>query len=194
MVFPIGEWLLFSVGILAWLDDALPKSLRVLPFAWFGGWVIEYFFTFSQTWNWFFPRIFVLIVIGEIAWERVSAKKIAPMFLAGGCLVIQDLFTLNEPGIFAYDQWLFAFLFVLIAYLSSINLWGMVLSVSGGLLWSSLVTMFLFHGVVNYYEFPNDFLWHFAFATVCGLAFLKLLKDLSFKSIANDKKLLREDD
>lgn len=194
MVFPIGEWLLFSIGILAWLDDALPKSLRILPFAWLGGWVIEYFFTFSQTWNWFLPRIFVLVIVGEIAWERVSTRRITPTLLAGGCLVIQDLFMLNEPGIFAYDQWLFAFLFVLIAYLSSSSLWGMVLSISGGLLWSSLVTMFLFHGVVNYYEFPNDFLWHFAFVAVSGLAFLKLGKGILGEPIANNEKLLREDD
>ena len=194
MIFPIGEWLLFSIGILAWLDEAIPKSLRILPLSWLGGWIFEYFFSFSSTWNWFFPRIFVLLIIGEIAWRNLSERRIIPMFLAGGILVIQDLFLLNEPGIFPYDQWFFAFLFVLIAYLSSTNLWGMVLGITGGLMWSSFATMFLFNGVVNYYEFPNNFLWHYSFAVVGGLSLLKFILGTLRESIADEEKLLREDD
>lgn len=194
MVFPIGEWLLFSIAILSWLDDAIPKSLRILPLPWLGGWIFEYFVTFSSTWNWFFPRIFVLLAIGEIAWRNLSERRILPMLLAGSSLVIQDLFLLNEPGIFLYDQWLFAFLFVLIAYLSSTNLWGMILGITGGLLWSSLMTMFLFNGVVSYYEFPNSFLWHYSVALVSGIALLKLVKGTWGKSIASEEKLVREDD
>lgn len=179
MVFPIGEWLLLSIGFLAWAEEPLfriDRGLRILPLAWALGWIVEQSIMFSPPWDWHFPRIFVLITLTVLAWQRTGEKRrFSGILLASICLVAQDLFLLNEPGIFAHDQWLFAIIFVAVAFFSTHSLWNMVLALSGGLLLSMAFTVFLFDGVVRYYNLPNTFLWHFSIGATLSIAALRLV-------------------
>lgn len=165
MVFPLGEWLLLSLGFLAWMERPyfhIEKSLRLVPLAWALGWIVEDNVAFSPPWDWHFPRIFVLITLTLVAWKKTEERKYPSILLASFCLVAQDLFVLNEPGIFAYEQWLFAIIFVAVAFFSTRSQWGMIAALGGGMLISMAFTVFLFDGVVRYYTIPNVFLWHFS--------------------------------
>ncbi|AGA69763.1 hypothetical protein Desdi_2338 [Desulfitobacterium dichloroeliminans LMG P-21439] len=165
MIFPIGEWLVLSIGLLAWAEWPvfhIHKSLRVLPLAWIFGWIIEHSFTFSHIWDWDFPRIVVLLAVTWIAWKRAKGRRFPGILMTGICLLAQDLFVLNEPGIFSYDRWLFAVVFLAVALFSTHDLWSMTLALSGGILVNLGLTIFLFDGVVRYYSLPNSFLWHFS--------------------------------
>lgn len=176
MVFPLGEWLLFCIGFLAftqWRGFHLDKRFRMLPLAWILGWILENSSMVPQTWHWHFSRIFVLFGFVWIAWNRTPERKIVPLFLTSLILLGQDLFSINEPGIFEYDQWVFALLLMCIAYFSAQSLWGMALAIAGGILLNLGFSVFLFNGIVRHYDLPDPFLWHFSIAMFAGLAILK---------------------
>lgn len=197
MVFPIGEWLLLSIGFLAWAEWPffhIDRSLRVIPLAWVLGWVVEYSVTFSTTWDWHFPRVFTLIAVTVIAWRKIEERKSLGILLTGICLLAQDLFVLNEPGIFAYDRWLFAVIFVSVAFFSTHSLWNMALTLSGGMLLSMAFTVFLFDGVVRYYNLPNPFLWHFSIGAMIVIATLKQMYGYYQESHSEARIAYRKDD
>ncbi|MGE4271693.1 MAG: hypothetical protein AB7E31_02295 [Desulfitobacterium sp.] len=179
-MFPIGEWLLLSVGFLAWAEwpiFRIDKSLRVLPLAWILGWIIEDSFTLSLTWDWDFPRVLVLVAVTWIAWKRAKCRKFPGILVTSICLLAQDLFVLNEPGILSYDRWLFAVVFLAVAFFSTHDLWSMTLALSGGMLINMGLVMFLFDGVVRYYSLPNAFLWHFSSVACLMIAALRQIRE-----------------
>lgn len=180
MVFPFGEWLLFSLSFLAWLNWPIfrfTKSLRFLPLAWLLGWIFEQAFTYSEVWDWHFSRIFVLIVFTWIAWQNTSGRRLPSILLAALSLLTGDLFVLNEPGIFVYDQWLFASIFVAVAFFSTRSLWGLTLALSGGMLLNMVFTVFLYDGVVRYFNLPSTFVWHFSVGACVVMAAFKQISD-----------------
>ncbi|WP_018306884.1 hypothetical protein [Desulfitobacterium hafniense] len=180
LVFPLGEWLLLSLGFLAWMEWPyfhIEKGLRMIPLAWVLGWIVEYNVAFSPPWDWHFPRIFVLITLTLAAWKKTEERKYPGILLASFCLVAQDLFVLNEPGIFAYEQWLFAGFFVAVAFFSTRSQWGMIATLGGGMLISMAFTVFLFDGVVRYYTIPNAFLWHFSIGACAIIAVLREVRE-----------------
>lgn len=197
MVFPIGEWLLLSIGFLAWAECPffrIDRSLRVIPLAWVLGWIVEQSVTFSTTWDWHFPRVFVLIAVTIIAWKKTDGRKLLGILLTGICLLAQDLFVVNEPGIFAYDRWLFAVIFVAVAFFSTHSLWNMALALSGGMLLSMVFTVFLFDGVVRYYNLPNSFLWHFSIGACIIIVALRQVHGYYQESHTEDGIVYRKDD
>jgi len=174
--FPIGDWVLLCLGLLAWAEKPpfqLDKSLRIIPPVWVLGWLFEQGRAFSPPWDWHYPRIFLLMVLAIIAWGKTKERRISCILLATMCLLVQELFLLNEPGIFAYDKWLFAGIFVTVALISSPNLWNMVLALAAGQLMSMGLTVFLFEGVLRYYSMPNPFLWHFSWVSLLLVLALK---------------------
>lgn len=180
MAFPLGDWLLFYIGIVAfveWRTLNCDPSLRILPFAWIVGWILENALILPQAWHWHFSRLFVLLCFSWIAWKRTPERKVFPMLMTGLTLLGQDLFLINEPGIFAYDQWVFAFLLMCIASFSAQSLWGMALGMSGGILLNLGFSVFLFDGIVRHYDLPDPFLWHFSITALVGLAVLKLVRN-----------------
>ncbi|AFM01133.1 hypothetical protein [Desulfitobacterium sp. PCE1] len=180
MVFPLGEWLLLSIGFLAWAEWPLfriDRSLRIIPLVWVLGWIVEYSFTFFPPWDWHFPRIFVLVALTLVAWKKTEERKYPGILLASFCIVAQDLFVLNEPGILAYDQWLFAIIFVSVAFFITRDLWSMIAALCGGMLLSIVFTIFLFDGVVRYYTIPNAFLWHFSIGACMIIAVLRKARE-----------------
>jgi hypothetical protein len=173
MVFPLGEWLLFSLGIMSYMEWHflhLERHLKILPLAWIFGWIVENIFLQHGLWHWHFSRLFVILCFLGIAWMRTPNRKLLPIFLVGFTLLGVDLFLVNEPGIFPYDQWVFASLLMCIAYFSARNLWEMALGIAGGMLLNLGFSVFLFGGIVRHFDLPDPFLWHFGIAALTGIA------------------------
>jgi hypothetical protein len=164
-----------------WHNFSMDKRLRVLPGLWILGWVLERLVS-QGTWYWHYAEIFVYLGMVWIAW-RHTERRILPMLLVCLILLGKDLFTINEPGILVYDQWIFAAFLVSIAYFSGGDLWGMTLALSGGTLLSLGFSIFLFSGIVNYYDLPEPFLWHFNAAVLAGFAILKQVLNLMKQSL-----------
>ena len=77
---PIGDWLIFSLGILAlveWENLRIEPYLKFLPFTWIIGWILELFFmTETRMFYWHFSRILVMVAFIIIAWRRTQKYQV----------------------------------------------------------------------------------------------------------------------
>lgn len=172
MNFPVGEWLIFSLGIMAfveWQVFRMDSQLRFLPLAWILGWILENSLNQHGVWHWHFSRLFVILWFFGIAWRHLPNRKILPVFLTGLILLGQDLFIVNEPGIFSYDQWIFASILMSIAYLTTDDFWEMGYALAGGMLLNLGFSVFLYSGIVRHFDLPDPFLWHFSIGALTGI-------------------------
>jgi hypothetical protein len=176
LVLPLGEWLLFSLSFLAlieWRMFHFDKRLRILPVLWILGWLLENSILSPQTWHWHTSRIFVLIGFVLIAWKNTPERRAMPLLLTALTFLGEDLFLVNEPGIFPYDQWIFALILMCIAFLSAQSVWGVAFALSAGMLLNVGFSVFLFDGIVRHLDFPDPFLWHFSIAVFVGIGAFK---------------------
>jgi hypothetical protein len=141
------------------------------------GWIFENSLVAPQTWHWHFSRLFVLLWFAWIAWRKTSERKVLPILLTGLSLLGQDLFLINEPGIFVYDQWVFALLLLFLAFLCTQSLWGMAWALTGGILLNIGFSVFFFNGIVRHYDLPDPFLWHFTITMFVSLTVIKLVRE-----------------
>lgn len=102
----------------------------------------------------------VLALFAGLAWQRTEGRKILPSLIAALALTGQNLFTVNEPGMFTGDQWFFGGIVLLIAFLTTEDFWGMGLALAGATLLDLGISIFLFDGVVRHYDLPDPFFWN----------------------------------
>lgn len=129
-----------------------------------------------------FSQIFVLVTLAAIAWKYTPGRKIWPVVLTSFALAGQNLLVLNEPAMFWGEQWFFGGIVLLIAFLSTTDLWGMALALAGGILLDLGISIFLFQGVVRYYELPDPFYWHLSIVFLTSVSAVKELRLLWYRS------------
>ncbi len=193
MVFPLGDWLLLCIGLLSfveWRSFSFNRGFRVLPFAWMAGWIFENSLAAPQTWHWHFSRLFVLLWFAWLAWKKTSERKVLPILLTGLSLLGQDLFLINEPGIFVYDQWVFALLLVFLAFLCTQSLWGMAWALTGGILLNIGFSVFFFNGIVRHYDLPDPFVWNFTITMCISLTAIKLVREYYRVQLAKSRDII----
>lgn len=163
MVFPIGEYLIFSLGLFALVEGFTQRSIRpwgALGFVWLVGLVLENNILWDTPWHWHFSRLFVVALFAGLAWRQTQGSKLLPAFITALTLAGENLFYVNEPGMFKLDQWVFGGIVLFVSYLSTKDLWGMGFALAGGILLDLGISVFLFQGVVRHYDLPDSFLWH----------------------------------
>lgn len=183
MIFPIGEYLVFSMGLLAVFEKLPNPSKRVwicLSGAWLVGRLLEMVFPWSSTriYHYHFGQILVLVTLAAMAWQYTPGRKILPAVTTSFALVGQNLLILNEPAMFLGEQWFFGGIVLLVSFLSTIDFWGMALALSGGILLDLGISVLLFQGVVRYYELPDPFYWHLSIAFLTSISLGKSLSSL----------------
>lgn len=191
MIFPIGEYLIFSMGLLAVFNRLSQPSKRVwisLSGAWLIGRVLESNFPWSSTmiYHYRFSQIFVLAALAAMAWKYTPGRKTWPVVLTSFALAGQNLLVLNEPAMFRGEQWFFGGIVLLVSFLSTTDLWGMALALAGGILLDLGISIFLFQGVVRYYELPDPFYWHLCIAFLTTVSAVKALSVLRYRRSAGN--------
>jgi hypothetical protein len=179
LIFPFGEWLLFSLSLLSlteWRMFRIDRGLRILPFIWILGLILENIVTIPGIWHWHFSRLFVLLGFVIVAYKYNPGRKVLSLVLTSLTFLVQDLFLINEPGIFKYDQWTFAIIVSCISYFSAQSLWGMGFALAGSMLLSLWFSVFFFDGIVRHFDLPDPFFWHFGIALLTGMAALKQIR------------------
>lgn len=168
---PYGEWIIFSLAFGFWAEKIPGKRMLIsLAGAWMGGRVLELLFAPYYPWNWHYARLAVILVCWLWAWHQAK-RRVLPLVLVMLALISQDLFLVNEPGIFLADKWLFAGVIVLAAFISAHEYWEVAAAISGGLLINQLLSVFFLDGIVKFADLPDDFTWNFwvAFLAMGGL-------------------------
>lgn len=163
MTFPIGEYLIFGLGLFILGERSSQRSTRFwggIWLAWLTGRLLEGFLAWNVPWHWHFSRLFVMVYFWGLAWQHAEKRKILPALITALALAGQNLFVVNEPGMFQGDQWFFGGIVLLIAFLTTQNFWEMVLALIGGILLDIGISVFLFQGIVRHYDLPDPFYWN----------------------------------
>jgi len=169
LIFPIGEYVIFSLGLFALVQGLKQHSTRFwgeLCLVWLVGRLVETILPWNISWHWHLSRLFVIAFFAGLAWQRTEGRKVLPSLMTALALAGQNLFAVNEPGIFRGDQWFLGGIVLLVAILATRDLWGMGLALAGGVLLDLGISVFLFQGIVRHYDLPDPFFWNL------GVAFL----------------------
>ncbi|WP_434511948.1 hypothetical protein [Desulfitobacterium sp. AusDCA] len=193
MIFPLGEYLVFSMGLLAVFNKLSNRSKHVwmsVSGAWLIGRLLEIAFPWSSTriYHYHFAQILALAALAATAWQYTSGRKILPAVMTSFVLVGQNLLVLNEPAMFLGEQWFFGGIVLLISFLSTADFWGIALALAGGILLDLGMSVLLFQGVVRYYELPDPFYWQLSIAFLTSLSIRKSLSLLWHRRSAEKLK------
>lgn len=173
MFFPYGEWLLFFLVIISWSEGyPMRRWLYALSLAWLTGKALEFMIFTGQPWHFAYSRFAVMIIFLVWGWQKTK-HRFVPILLTSLLLITQDLFLVNEPGIFHLQNWLFAGMLLLVAWLSTLSFWGMAVALAGGILINQGFIPFFYGGIVSHMDLPDPFLWNFMVISVCLLGLLK---------------------
>lgn len=178
MIFPLGESLIFSLGLYALIHGSAQRTRQFWKgvwIVWLVGYLLERFIPWNGSYHWYFSRVLVLAFFTGVAWKNIKGRKILPSLITAFALAAQNLFALNEPGIIKGDQWIFGAIVLLTAVITTRDFWGMGFALMGGLLLDLGITVFLFHGIVRHYDLPNPFFWNLSVAFLVTVAGLRTL-------------------
>ena len=174
MVFPVGEAAIFTAAILTWAEGH--KAYRLffsLIFAWLAGKGLEGIAGIFMPWHWVFARLAVMLTFLVWSWRRARSRRLLmPFCLVLISLVIVDLFTVNEPGVLAYEQWVFNGFVLLLAILTGGSFWGTAAAVTAAMLVNQILVPFFYTGIIRHADLPDPFTWNFWVITmmVFGIA------------------------
>lgn len=176
MAIPIGEAIIFTAIVFTWAEGHAARRLFFsLAVAWLAGKALEGYTDLFMPWHWVFARLAVMLTFFFWAWRRARGWwLLIPFSLVLLSLVVIDLFFVNEPGVFAYDRWMFNGLVLLLALLAGGSYWEMAASVTAAMLVNQIVVPFFYAGVISHSDLPDPFTWNF---WVCALSVFGLIGD-----------------
>lgn len=178
MIFPLGEYLIFILGLYALGFGRSQLSKRFwggLWIAWLSGFLLESLLPWNGAYHWHYSRVLVMLFFAGIAWKHTKGRKILPSLVTAFALVAQNLFAVNEPGIIKGDQWFFGAIVLLIVLITTLDFWGMGLALMGGILLDLGISVFLFHGIVRHYDLPDPFFWNLSVIFLASVACVRTL-------------------
>lgn len=168
MVFPYGEWIIFSLALVTWAEKRASQRLfLILMVVWVIGKGLEGFIPTAMPWHWHYARLAVMFAFWIWAWQRAE-RRILPLLLTSFILSIETLFLVNQPGVFPYELWLFTLLLILTAWLTAKSYWGTAAAFVGSIILNQPIVRFTYEGLVRYANLPDSFVWNF------GVGFLAI--------------------
>ncbi|MEA4902379.1 hypothetical protein [Desulfitobacterium sp.] len=178
MTFPIGEYVIFGIG-LYYLGCGNTRRSRIfwggVWLSWLTGWILESIFPWNNTWHWHFSRVMVLGFFAGMAWQRTKGRKILPVLITASAFAAQNLFIVNEPSIFKGEQFFLGAMVLVTVVLTTHDFWGMGLALAGGILADLGISIFLFQGIVRHYDLPDPFFWNLSVLFLAGAAGVRMI-------------------
>lgn len=175
LLFPYGEWIIMILTVEAWAESRVSKRLfLMISMAWIAGKGMEAFFSNMPLWHWHLARLAVMLVF--FAWARSRAeRKLIPFILASFTISVETLFTVNEPGIFPYEPWLFAVILFFVSWLTAQSFWGTAFAFTGSVLLNQGFVRFAYDGLVRHADMPDPFIWNFGVISFTAWSGLRLV-------------------
>ena len=171
---PCGEWVIFSLALLAWSEKMDSWRLfRLLLLAWLVGKTFELIMPSPLPWQWHYARLAVIAVFWIWAYKNAE-KRILPLVVTGCIAVIETLFQVNDPGAIPYEAWFFNAGFIVAAWLTAKSFWGTAAAYAGSLLFNQVFVRFSYEGIVRYANFPDSFAWNFGVCCFAAWAGIRL--------------------
>lgn len=174
MIFPYGEWIILCLAIVTWVEKRTSRRLFLsLTIAWVIGKGIEVVMPSTMPWHWHFARMAVLMVFWIWALQRAE-RRIMPLLSTSLIISMETLFIVNNPGIVPYGSWIFSFVLLVVAWLTTKCYWGAAAAFTGSVLLNQALVRFTHEGIVRYADLPETFIWNFGVGILVVWAGLRL--------------------
>ena len=108
-----------------------------------------------------------------LSWPRAHGwRLIIPFTLVFLSLVAVDLFFVNEPGVYKYDQWMFNSFVLLLALLAGGSYWETAAAVTAAMLVNQITVLFFYTGIMSHSDLPDPFTWNFWVSALMVFGFI----------------------
>ena len=168
-MFPLGDWILLFICLLAWAEKHASRRICYsLLAAWLAGTVIEGKFGWQGTWYWHYAHLLVILVFWWWGWRR-ARSKVLPVLIAILGISSIELFILNKPGLVPFEEWLPTLAILSMSVFLSSSFWEMVVISTSSVLINQGLFIFFYGGLLRHADLPDPRMWNLGVLFFAGV-------------------------